>query len=71
MEKKRHFEQADPLQSENWVEDIPPQVFQDESEWHDQVYREVIVADNPELAEKLKKVRKLARSLKSKKNKDG
>jgi len=71
MEKKRHFEQADHLQSENWVEDIPPQVLQDESEWHDQVYREVIVADNPELAQKLKKVRKLARSLKSKKNKDG
>lgn len=51
---------------ENAIFDVPPQVFENESSWNREIYKEFIESKNPELAEKMKKLQKLARKLKSK-----
>jgi len=41
-----------------FVEDIPPQVEEDESAWHEQVLKEHIAPSNPKLAQALEALKK-------------
>jgi hypothetical protein len=50
---------------ENAVFDAPLQVFEDESSWNREVYKEFIETRNPGLAQKMNKLQKLAKNLKT------
>lgn len=42
------------------VEDVPPQIFEDEATWHDKVYNDIIKVQNPELSGKIEEAQRLA-----------